>query len=101
MKNKRVQWKSFNINMPSELIPIYDFLQNELNFILSNDETRAFLDKIDLSKLRGDVWRDLRDSLKFRIKDWPLHVLEVTCIVNCSIVTTIVMSICFDIVESE
>ena len=73
MKKKRVQWKSFNINMPSELIPIYDFLQNELNFILSNGETRALLDKIDLSKLRGDVWRDMRDSLKFRIKDWPLH----------------------------
>ena len=73
MKKKQVQWKSFNINMPSELIPIYDFLQNELNFILSNDETRALLDKIDLTKLRGDVWRDLRDSLKFRIKDWPLH----------------------------
>ena len=73
MKKKRVQWKSFNINMPSELIPIYDFLQNELNFILSNDETRALLDKIDLSKLRGYVWRDLRDGLKFRINDWPLH----------------------------
>ena len=73
MKKKQVQWKSFNINMPSELIPIYDFLQNELNFILSNDETRVLLDKIDLSKLRGDVWRDMRDSLKFRIKDWPLH----------------------------
>ena len=73
MKKKRVQWKSFNINMPLELIPIYDFLQNELNFILSNDETRALLDKIDLSKLRGDVWRDLRDGLKFRINDWPLH----------------------------
>lgn len=39
MKKKKVHWKSFNINMPSELIPIYDFLQNELNFILSNDET--------------------------------------------------------------
>ena len=25
------------------------------------------------SKLKGDVWRDMRDSLKFRIKDWPLH----------------------------
>ena len=73
MKKKKVHWKSFNINMPSELIPIYDFLQNELNFILSNDETRALLDKIDLSKLKGDVWRDMRDSLKFRIKDWPLH----------------------------
>lgn len=73
MKKKKVHWKSFNINMPDELKPIYDFLQNELNFILSNDETRALLDKIDLSKLRGDVWRDLRDSLKFRIKDWSLH----------------------------
>ena len=73
MKKKQVQWKSFNINMPDELKPIYDFLQNELNFILSNAETRAILDKIDLSKLRGDIWRDLRDNLKFRIKDWPLH----------------------------
>lgn len=36
MKKKKVHWKSFNINMPSELIPIYDFLQDELNFILSN-----------------------------------------------------------------
>ena len=70
---KQVQWKSFNINMPEELKPIYDFLQNELNFILSNDETRAVLDDIDLSKLRGDVWRDLRDNLKFRINEWPLH----------------------------
>ena len=37
MKKKQVQWKSFNINMSEELKPIYDFLQNELNFILSND----------------------------------------------------------------
>ena len=65
MKKKQVQWKSFNINMPDELKPIYDFLQNELNFILSNDETRAVLDNIDLSKLRGDIWRDLRDNLKY------------------------------------
>ena len=70
---KKVQWKSFNINMPDELKPIYDFLQDELNFILSNDETRAVLDNIDLSKLRGDVWRDMRDNLKWRIKDWTLH----------------------------
>ena len=70
---KQVQWKSFNINMSDELKPIYDFLQDELNFILSNDETRAVLDNIDLSKLRGDVWRDMRDNLKWRIKDWTLH----------------------------
>ena len=73
MKKKQVNWKSFNINMPDELKPTYDFLQNELNFILSNDETRAILDNIDLSKLRGDIWRDMRDNLKWRIKDWSLH----------------------------
>ena len=73
MKKRQVQWKSFNVNMPDELKPIYDFLQNELNFILLNDETRAILDNIDLSKHRGNIWRDLRDNLKFRIKDWPLH----------------------------
>lgn len=59
--------------MPKGLKFIYDVLQTELNFILSNDETRAILDEIDLSKHRGDIWRDLRDNLKFRIKDWPLH----------------------------
>ena len=73
MKKKQVQWKSFNIHMPEELKSVYDFLQNELNFILSNDETRIILDNIDLSKHRGDVWRDFRDNLKFRTKDWPLH----------------------------
>ena len=54
MKRKN-NWKSFNISMPNELIPIYDFLQGELNFILSNNETRTILNKIDLSKHRGNV----------------------------------------------
>ena len=27
MKKKQVQWKSFNVNMPLELIPIYDMKQ--------------------------------------------------------------------------
>ena len=69
----KTNWKSFNINMPVELIPIYDFLQNELNFILSNNETRTILNKIDLSQHRGNVWRELRDNLKWRIKDWTIH----------------------------
>lgn len=72
MKRKN-NWKSFNISMPNELIPIYDFLQGELNFILSNNETRTILNKIDLSQHRGNVWRELRDNLKWRIKDWELH----------------------------
>ena len=70
---KKNDWKSFNINMPVELIPIYDFLQAELNFILSNNKTRAILNKIDLSQHRGNIWRELRDNLKWRIKDWTIH----------------------------
>lgn len=73
MKKRQSQWKSFNINMPDELKSIYDFLQDELNFILSNDKTRDILNNIDLSKHKGDVWRDLRDNLKWRIQDWSLH----------------------------
>ena len=69
----KTNWKSFNIRMPNELIPIYDFLQAELNFILSNDETRTILNNIDLSQHRGNVWRELRDNLKWRIKDWTIH----------------------------
>lgn len=70
---KKNTWKSFNINMPNELIPIYDFLQNELNFILSNNETRDLLNNIDLSLHKGNIWREMRDVLKWRIKDWTLH----------------------------
>lgn len=70
---KNTNWKSFNINMPVELIPIYDFLQNELNFILSNNETRDLLNNIDLSLHKGNIWREMRDVLKWRIKDWTLH----------------------------
>ena len=70
---KNTNWKSFNIKMPVELIPIYDFLQNELNFILSNNETRDLLNNIDLSLHKGNIWREMRDVLKWRINEWELH----------------------------
>jgi len=70
---KNTNWKSFNIKMPVELIPIYDFLQNELNFILSNPETRDLLNNIDLSLHKGNIWREMRDVLKWRINEWTLH----------------------------
>ena len=73
MKKNNTHWKSFNIKMPVELIPIYDFLQNELNFILSNPETRDLLNNIDLSLHKGNIWREMRDVLKWRINEWELH----------------------------
>ena len=70
---KNTNWKSFNIKMPVELISIYDFLQNELNFILSNKKTRDLLNNIDLSLHKGNIWREMRDVLKWRINEWTLH----------------------------
>ena len=70
---KKTNWKSFNIKMPNELIPIYDFLQDELNFILSNKKTRNLLNNIDLSLYKGNIWREMRDVLKWRINEWELH----------------------------
>ena len=70
---KKTNWKSFNIKMPVELIPIYNFLQDELNFILSNPETRDLLNNIDLSLHKGNIWREMRDVLKWRINEWELH----------------------------
>ena len=72
MKEK-TNWKSFNIKMPVELIPIYDFLQNELNFILSHPKTRDLLNRIDLSLHKGDIWREMRDIFKWRINNWEIH----------------------------
>lgn len=69
----KTNWKSFNIRMPDELIPIYDFLQNELNFFLSDEDSREALSQVDLTLHRGDVWRQMRDLFEWRIKDWTIH----------------------------
>lgn len=69
----KTNWKSFNIRMPDELIPIYDFLQNELNYFLSDKDSRMALNSVDITQHRGNVWRQMRDLFSNRIKDWTLH----------------------------
>lgn len=71
--NIKTEYRSFNIFMPEPLIPIYDFLQGELNSILSDDSCREKLSKIDLKKHKGNVWRDMRDFFKGRLKNWPIN----------------------------
>ena len=73
MKKKQVKYLSFNIQFPAELIPLYDFLQDELNFFLSDDDSRLKLSKIDLNLHKGDVWRAMRDLFKERISTWPIR----------------------------
>ena len=69
----KTNWKSFNIRMPDELIPIYDFLQNELNYFLSDENSRKILNQIDLSQHKGRVWIDMKDLFKWRVEKWEIH----------------------------
>lgn len=64
------EWKAFNIYMPEELRPIYDFLQSELTAILSDDTLRAKLEPVDLSQHKWKVGREIESSfLRERVKE--------------------------------
>ena len=69
----KTEYRAFNIAMPEPLIPIYDFLQSELNAILSNDIYRARLKELDLSKHKGDLWRDMRGIFIDRVNTWEIN----------------------------
>ena len=69
----KTEYRAFNIAMPEPLIPIYDFLQSELNTILSNNVYRVQLKELDLTKHKGNLWRDMRDILKHRLEDWTIN----------------------------
>jgi IS605 OrfB family transposase len=66
-KNK---WLAFNIRMPEQLIPIYDFLQKELNEILSDKYYREELEKIDYLVHKGKVWMEMNKIFADRVKRW-------------------------------
>lgn len=49
-------WRTFKGRMPKELIPLYDILQSELNYVLSNEQIRhKILHEVDYSKHKGDI----------------------------------------------
>lgn len=69
----KTEYRAFNIAMPELVIPIYDFLQNELNAILSNDGYREKLNALDLTKHKGNLWRDMNDIFKDRVNTWSIN----------------------------
>lgn len=73
MKKKNISYKAFNIYMPPELIPLYNYLQDEMNIILKNSSYRKDLVNLDLTKHRGNLWLEMRDILKTRINNWTIH----------------------------
>lgn len=66
------EFLAFHINMPQELIPLYDFLQSELNFFLSDEESRSKIQQVDYNLHKGNVWRSFRDAFKLRIQTWKI-----------------------------
>lgn len=68
----KTDWLAFNIRFPKELIPTYDFLQTELNEILRDKTYRQQFERIDLTQLRGNIWRQMNSLLKDRVKTWPI-----------------------------
>lgn len=70
---EKTEYRAFNIAMPEPLIPIYDFLHKELNSILSNDIYRKQLKELDLTKHKGNLWRDMRNIFINRVQDWGIN----------------------------
>ena len=72
---KKGKYRTFLISMPTELIPIYDFVQKKLNQFLSNLAFRSKLLALDFSKHRGNVWRDIRDIVgKEELTSWKEEI---------------------------
>jgi hypothetical protein len=71
MKNK-TQWLTFQTSMPPELESLYGFLQSELDWILTNQASRKILSGINLNQHHGNVWREMRDKYRYRVKTWSI-----------------------------
>lgn len=70
---EKTEFRAFNIAMPEPLIPIYDFLQSELNSILRNDIYRTQLKALDLTKHRGNISRDMKNIFTNRVQEWSIN----------------------------
>lgn len=65
-------WRAFNITMPEELVPLYDFLNKEYNRILSNQDFMKKIKELDPTIPRGDYWKALRNIIGNDFQHWKL-----------------------------
>ena len=54
---------AYKINFPDNLKKTYEFLQSELNRVLSDDKLRAKILSIDSKLFSGKYWKDLRNLI--------------------------------------
>ena len=72
---KKGKYRTFLISMPTELIPIYDFIQKKLNQFLSDPVFRSKLLALDFSQHRGNIWRNIRDIVgKEELASWKKEI---------------------------
>ena len=54
---------AYKIGFSENLKEIYEYLQSELNRVLSNEETRKEIENIDNSLLKAKYWKELRNLI--------------------------------------
>lgn len=54
---------AYKIGFPENLKEIYEYLQLELNRVLSNDETRKAIECLDSTLLKAKYWKELRNLI--------------------------------------
>lgn len=70
---KKTEYRAFNIAMPPPIIPIYDFLQEEMNSVLDDEDYRSKLQELDLTQHRGNTWKDMKNIFNPRVKTWKIN----------------------------
>ena len=70
---KANKFLTFLIEMPEELVWVYDFLQEKMNLWIGNPVVRKQLFQIDLSQPRGKIWEEIRNIVgQEEITQWEI-----------------------------
>ena len=70
---KTNKFLTFLIDMPEELVWIYDFLQKKMNLWIGNPVIRKQLFQMDLSQPKGKIWEEIRNIVgQEEIKEWKI-----------------------------
>lgn len=67
----KTDYRTFEGRMPEELIPLYETLQSELNYVLSNEQIRhKILHEVDYTKHKGNIWQQMNHLFGY-VKERP------------------------------
>lgn len=65
-------WRTYKGKMPEQLVPLYEILQEELNYVLSNNDIRnKILHEVDYSKHKGDILTQYAKLFGNALQDRP------------------------------